>query len=738
MLRSCRPALLLLALLATASCSKKTAEEQAAETAAAAQTQTDGDEIDPYQNVVFTFDEAVVGEDQLGRWDTARVVRFTPAVPGKFKWTGDRELTFSPLSPFRPSTVFNAELQPEKLPSDKQKLTLKKPKFHTPFLRMAAPQVFYSRSKRAAGTAELQANLVFNYPVRPSDLRPKLKITQNGQPVAFELSAAEPDKLLAVSFTQDVRPGAPLEIEIAPGLNAVAGDRPTTAPLLAVAEVPNAQTLEIRELTASLLNGEAVVTVLTTQPVSAGEVQAQLKVAPAVNFAVEAQESGFSLKGGFEVGKTYQLTLPAGLRGALGGTLESAFSQAVSVGDARPGLSFASGEKALYLDALGSRNLGLRLNQVQRVKVTIAKIYANNLGQLLKGEPEYGYDGDGDDEGGGQSEDGEYVDRSYRYYDVESLGNVLSERTMSVDALPKQGGLRLLNLSLQDLEFSGARKGLFVVRVQDTERLWLRQDKLVAVTDIGLIVKQSARGTTTVFANSIRTAQPLSGVAVQFVSTNNQVMGSVTTNAAGVAEFDSTAATSRFRLGMITGVREADFTFLDLKGSRVETSRFEVGGLTNNAAHYQAFIYGDGDLYRPGDTVQTNTIVRRADDWQTPPAGLPLKIRLLLPTGQEYSNLRQQLTPAGSFAARFILPPTVMTGAYTLEVLTGNDVLLAARKISVEEFIPDRLKVTVTAAPATVRPGQEVTARISALNLFGPPAADRKFEVEFSLKPKVF
>jgi uncharacterized protein YfaS (alpha-2-macroglobulin family) len=729
--------LLLFALLAVSSCSKKTPEEQAATEAAAAQT--DGDEIDPYQNVVFTFDEDVANEDQLNRWDTTQYVRFTPAVRGKFKWTGERELTFSPLSPFKPSTVFGAELQASKLPSDKQKLTLDRHRFHTPFVQMAAPQVFYGRSKRAAGTTELHANLVFNYPVRPADLRPRLKITQDGQPVAFELSAAEPDKLLAVTFNQDVRSGSPLQVEVAPGLKAVAGDRPTTQPLTALAEVPSTQTLEVRELTGSLLNGAAVVTALTNQPVLAEEVQRGLSITPTVNFTVEALESGFALKGGFEVGKTYQVSLPAGLSGTLGGTLNDAFSQSVSFGDTRPSLSFAGNEKAMYLDVLGSRNLGLRLNQVQKVKVTVAKIYANNLQQLLRGEPEYGYPESDEGEGESEpSEEGEYVDHSYRYYDVEKLGNVLSERTISVDALPKSGGLRLLNLSLKDLEFEGPRKGLFVIRVQDAEHQWLRVDKLVAVTDIGLIVKQSARGTTTVFANSIQSAQPLSGVAVQFVSTNNQVIGSVTTNSSGVAQFDSTAATSRFKIGMITGVREADFTFLDLNGSKVETSRFEVGGLANNAAHYQAFIYGDRDLYRPGDTIQTNTIVRNADDWLTPTAGLPLKIRLLLPTGQEYSSLRQKLSPAGAFEARFILPQTVMTGVYTMEVLTGNDVLLASRSISVEEFIPDRLKVTVTASPTAVKPGQTVTAQISAQNLFGPPAADRKFEVEFSLKPKPF
>jgi uncharacterized protein YfaS (alpha-2-macroglobulin family) len=725
--------LLLTLLVAAASCSKKTAQEQAVESA-----RGDGDEIDPYSNLVFTFDEDVVDEAGQNRWDTTRYVTFSPAVRGKFKWTGNRELTFSPLEPFRPSTVFEAALRPAALPSGKQKLALNRSKFHTPYLSMAAPQVFYGRSARAAGTAELRANLQFNYPVRPADLRPLLRVSQDGKPVAVEIIAAEPDRTLGLSFTQEAQPGSPLTIEIAPGLRPAAGDKPTTKALTAQAEVPDQQTLAVRELTGSLINGEPVVTVLTNQPVAVADIQPALSVTPAVAFAVEALESGFALKGGFEVGKTYQVTLRPGTRGVLGGILTEQYSQAVSFGVERPSISFANGDKALYLDALGARNLGLRINEVDKVKVTIAKVYANNIQALLRGEAEYGYPNYEESEAeGGSEEDGEYVDRSYRYYDVENTGNVVSERTISVGGLPKENGLRLLNLSLKELEFQGPMKGLYVVRVQDSERQWLQVSKLVAVTDVGLIVKQGATGGTLVFANSIRTAAPLKGVTVNLVSSNNQVIGTATTDGSGVAAFDSAASMKRFKLGMVTAVKDADFTFLDLSKSRVETSRFEVGGLQANAARYQAFLYGDRNLYRPGDTVRTNTVVR-AEDWTTPAPGLPLKIRLLLPTGKEYSSLQQKLGAAGSFESRFILPPTIMTGLYTLEVLTGNDVLLTSRQISVEEFVPDRLKVNVTAAPTVLSPGQTVTASLTAMNLFGPPATDRKYEIEFTLKEKQF
>jgi uncharacterized protein YfaS (alpha-2-macroglobulin family) len=373
---------------------------------------------------------------------------------------------------------------------------------------------------------------------------------------------------------------------------------------------------------------------------------------------------------------------------------------------------------------------------VENVQVTIAKVYASNIQEILRADRQYGYESSDDGESGEGGEDEYSEGRSYQYYDLENRGDVLSTRTYATAGLAKENGLHLLNLSLKDLEFSAPLKGLYVVRVQDTEHLWLREDKLVAFTDLGVIAKQNASGEAVVFLNSLRTARPVSGATVCFISTNNQLMGTATTNGQGVARYDSVAG-SRLKLGMITATQGSDFSFLSLPKSRVETSRFEVGGLTSNAAHYQAFLYGDRDLYRPGDTIHTNVVVR-TDEWRTPPAGLPVKVRLLLPTGKEYASLGEKLSATGAVASRFILPATVMTGLYSLEVLTGNDVLLTSKQVSVEEFIPDRMKVTVKAAPTILRPAQTVTASVLAQNLFGPPAAGRKFEVEFSLKEKTF
>jgi len=698
-----------------------------------------GEEIDPYQNLVFQFADAVVTPELQDRWDTVQVVSFEPAVRGKFKWTSDRELIFSPSTPFKPSTNFTATLQSSALPEGKRNAELpeNRQKFHTPYLELQEPQAFWGRSSRAAGTAEMRVELPFNYTVKPADVKPLLRVTQDGQPVAFEVSG-EPGEVVRVRLNQQVRPGTPLTVALAQGLHAVGSDQHSTADYETQVTVPDPEALQVTTIEGSLKNADPMVLITTNQPVTATDLQSYLSVSPQVAYEVEETENGVRLKGGFEVGRTYQIGVNQGLRGALGGMLGEGVSQTVSFSDERPTISFGSAEKAMYLDALGSRNLGVRINEVNQVKVTIAKVYANNIQQLLRGGSQYGYpEYDGEESSEEEGDGGEYVDRSFQYYDVENLGNVLTERTYTVSGLPKAQGLRLLNLNLKDLEFSGGLKGLYVIKVQDTERQWLQVSKLVAVSDIGLIVKQGKGGSTLVFANSIRNAKPLAGVELRYISTNNQVMGTGLSNGDGVARFDSTAANGRFKLGMVMAQQGNDFTFLDLSRSRVETSRFEVGGLQTNAARYQAFLYGDRDLYRPGDTIQTNTVLR-TDAWQAPPNGLPVKIRLLLPTGKEYASLQKTLNAAGSFEARFILPPAVMTGLYTLEVLTGNDVLLTSRQLSVEEFIPDRMKVTVKADRAVVKPSQSVSALITAQNLFGPPAADRKFEVEFSLKEKAF
>src|SRR3712207_3718128 len=69
-----------------------------------------GEEIAQQQNLLFTFNEDLIADSLVGRWDSTSYIEFQPAVRGKYKWTAANELMFSPDLGFRPSTDYKATL----------------------------------------------------------------------------------------------------------------------------------------------------------------------------------------------------------------------------------------------------------------------------------------------------------------------------------------------------------------------------------------------------------------------------------------------------------------------------------------------------------------------------------------------------------------------------------------------------------------------------------------------------
>ena len=95
----------------------------------------------------------------------------------------------------------------------------------------------------------------------------------------------------------------------------------------------------------------------------------------------------------------------------------------------------------------------------------------------------------------------------------------------------------------------------------------------------------------------------------------------------------------------------------------------------------------------PGETIHFNTIIR-AQNWQSV-GEIPVLIRLLTPNGRELRVFRKMTNAQGAVTTDVPLSPAAVTGSYSIEVLNANNVLLASQLVSVEEFVPDRIKVDV-------------------------------------------
>jgi alpha-2-macroglobulin len=698
-------------------------------------------QIDLQQNLVFEFSHPLVPDSLLNAWDSTRYITFAPAVQGSFKWTSPTTLVFSPSTGFRANTDYKAELTQSLLANaaqrEKKRVSMPSERamsFHTPYLQLSGVESAWVRASQnvSAGASasspavELRLDLAFTYSVPPQSLTEHLQIAMDGKNLQYSIKNTGAAQTLTLALPVGKNDGGrEIKLTIGKGLRCVESDRPTTEDITQTLIIPSPDEFKINAVTADYDDDNTIIRVTTSQSLFDGNVQPFVSVQPQPKgFSVEANETGFIVRGAFQADSAYQLTISKRLRGLFGGELGADFVQTMNFGTLAPTIKFTDA-KAMYLSTQGGRNIGIRITNVGRVEVIVEKIYENNILAFLRNGGKT-YSGDYDE---GSDEYNSWED----YQDVDDYGDPVMKRVVDTRTLPKSRGAYVLNLDVRD-KLQG--KGLYIVRVISTEQKWLRDSRLIAISDIGMLAKRSDDAMFVV-ANSIKTAEPLASAEVRVLSRNNQLLAKAETNKDGVARLSNLRGSTPGSVpALVTTTHNGETTYLLLQGTRVETSRFEVGGLQENASGIQAFIYGERDMYRPGETVHFNVVARNTD-WSAA-AQQPIKLKILLPTGKEYTQLKRTLNDEGAVETALAMPVSAITGTYSIEAYTANDVLLASERFNLEEFLPDRISVNMNLSADVVRPAQKLTVTATALNLFGPPAANRLFRVETYLKRKLF
>ena len=571
-------------------------------------------------------------------------------------------------------------------------------------------------------------SLEFNYKVDPQSVKQMLQLTLDDQPMLFDVTSTSPGsgiKLLLDGIAFDKVANVPLKIRIGKGFKCMeTSNHPSGEDIVMDATVPSPTKLEITSASGEFEGTDGMIHIYTTQPVLQKDLEDFIVLDPKIPFETELNENGFFMKGAFVSGQNYAVILKKNLKGILGGLLEQDYKAQVSLGQVEPAIGFVN-QKGVYLSSKSSRNVAINIVNIPKVHMTVYRIFENNIEHYLRNGRyhDYWYDDEGYNDGG----------YNYNVYDVHNLGDVIIDRDYETKDLAKLNGSSLLNLSFED---DTRYKGIYIVSVSSSTDAWRKATKLVSISDIGLITKKSD-DELYVFADSIMTAAGMSDVKVSLISQNNQNVLTATTNKEGVAVFTNMKQRlGNFKIAMVTVRSGNDFNYLMLNDARVNDSRFDVGGRRANETGLMAFLYGDRDIYRPGETIHLNTIVRN-EQWQAQ-AGMPVKLRILLPNGREYKNIRGILNSQGAFETSVTLPVATITGYYIAEVFTANDVLLQSKSISVEEFMPDRIDVKLNVSRSEIGAGDTMKVSIKALNMFGPPAAGRKYELQYQVNRKSF
>ncbi|MEL7091025.1 MAG: alpha-2-macroglobulin family protein [Pseudomonadota bacterium] len=252
------------------------------------------------------------------------------------------------------------------------------------------------------------------------------------------------------------------------------------------------------------------------------------------------------------------------------------------------------------------------------------------------------------------------------------------------------------------------------------------------LSDLGVTTWQGTDGLTAA-VRALTDAGAVAGAAVTLISRANAVLGTVQTDADGFASFAPGLTRGRggARPAMLQVATGDDFVFLPLTDPAFDLSDRGVEGRPP-APPIDVFLTTDRGAYRPGVTVHVTALARDPQAAAVP--ALPLTAILYRPDGVEYSR---QLSPgagAGGHVIALPLGANVPRGTWRIDLLGDLDAPpLATNTVLVEDFVPERIDVTLDIPQDTLTPNASSAVRVQADYLFGAPGSDLPIEGELRL-----
>ncbi|MFA6570795.1 MAG: MG2 domain-containing protein, partial [Bacteroidota bacterium] len=685
---------------------------------------TPEDKVNQLTTFTFEFSHELAPPDKIDVWLTDEFVSFEPKIQGKFKWISVNTLLFSPDYKLEPIQEYKAKITKKVLFGKDLSYDDDEIKFHTPDFDVNKMDVFWTNIPYQYYKVSVQANIRFNYPVNPEQLRQYLEVKRDGEVVTnYQIETKSSSELIAINFgeIQQTDKEQNISVTVNKGLECVYGKKPLADIKKFEQKLPPITKLEITGVASGFDGTSGWIEVGTTQMVDEKRLAEFVKCDPDKKLAFFVSESLFRIESNWENIQNTVLKIRKGLPGLYGGILDNDFEQEITFANLQPSINFTD-KRGKYMMVGGQKNLELNAVNIDEAEVEVSKVYKNNILFFLN-QYSFTYEMDNSEDFGWNPD-----------YFVGDYGTLLYSEKFNLKN--NQNWLEKITVNLNKaLNQKDKLKGIYIVNVHSSQDRWLSDSKMVAMTDLAIITKKSGNDIL-VFVNSIESAEPVEGVEISIISTKNQTLTTGRTDSKGIARFnDNKEKFADAVTRLIIAEKADDFNYLDLNETMIETSRFDVGGVNEFGNNYFTYIYGDRNIYRPGENIYLSGIVRNT--FIKTVNTMPVIIKLIAPTGKVAEEFKKQLNSESSFEISYKLPDYAQTGEYMCEVYSG-EVLIGSYKFSVEDFVPDKIRVILKNENKSVLPGDNVNINIDAEFLFGSKAADLKWEGHINLKAKHF
>lgn len=438
-----------------------------------------------------------------------------------------------------------------------------------------------------------------------------------------------------------------------------------------------------------------------------------------------------------------RVTLLKGLPSKGGETLAANSDIDFTFGEKPPYVGFAG--EGVILPREDADGIGIETVNVSRLQIEVWRVVDRNLVRKSISAPDPTAEGEYSSDYGSDSPDDE--------------GRVVWKGEIAVNAAAT--GERATTVFPLGAVLKEMKPGAYVIKARDASggrsikaqggdddydpnppaqaRRW------VVFTDMALLGYDGSEALDVV-VRSLQSAKVLAGTRVALVARNGETLAEAKTDAQGRVRFDRPLldgeGAADAKMVMAYGA-DGDLAVLDLDRAPVDLSKQGIGGRTDEAAGtsgrsvasaVDGYLYADRGIYRPGETVHLNALLRDREAKAVKDRKGAIVVRR--PSGVEFKRYPFESAPAGAVPVDIALPKSAPRGRWTARLeIDGLDKSAGELSFSVEDFAPQRLAVTATGQEAVpIKAGETRNIDVTARFLYGAAGAGLQTQGEARLR----
>ncbi|MBZ4069690.1 alpha-2-macroglobulin family protein [Escherichia fergusonii] len=246
---------------------------------------------------------------------------------------------------------------------------------------------------------------------------------------------------------------------------------------------------------------------------------------------------------------------------------------------------------------------------------------------------------------------------------------------------------------------------------------------LFTLSDIGVSV-HSYQNRLDVFTQSLENGAAQQGIEVTLLNDKGQTLSQAASDAEGHVQLENDK-----NAALLLARKDGQTTLLDLKLPALDLAEFDIAGEPGFSKQF--FMFGPRDLYRPGETVILNGLLRDADGKVLPDQ--PIKLEVIKPDGQVLRSVVSK-PENGLYHFTYPLDSGAATGMWHIRANTGDN-QYRMWDFHVEDFMPERMALNLTGKKKPLSPKESVKFSVVGYYLYGAPASGNALQGQLYLRP---